>query len=113
VLRPAPRTVEYVYVRVPVPAPAPTPPAVEPPPPHPEAPPAVTATADEAPPDYSYLRLRQQVVENGADALPPATAWSAPPPPASLESLLGVPPEALGAPQLQRAKAALSPGGAL
>jgi hypothetical protein len=110
--RPAPRTVErVVYVRVPVPAPT----AADgtPAPPREEAPPALSAEADEPPPDGSYLRLRRQVVENGADALPPAAAWPTPPWPASLESLLGLPPEALAAPQLLRAKAALSPGGAL
>ena len=111
-LRPAPRTVErVVYVRVPVPAPAP---AAAPAPPREEPPPPAAVDTDEGqPPDSGYLRLRRQVVENGADALPPTTPWPTPPRPASLENLLGLPPEALAAPQFLRAKAALSPGGAL
>jgi hypothetical protein len=107
-VRPAPGIVErVVYVRVPEPAPA------APPLPREEPPPAVAADVGEPPPDFGYLRLRWQVVEHGADALPPVTAWSTAPRPASLEGLLGLPPEALAAPQLLRAKAALSPGGAL
>jgi hypothetical protein len=111
-LRPAPRTVERVYVQVPVPVPAPAVPAAVAAPPRVEPSPAESVAGDVAPPDDSYLQLRRQVVENGADALPPATAWSAPPRPVSLESLLGLPPEALAAPLLLRAKAALSSGGA-
>jgi hypothetical protein len=109
--RPVPRTVErIVYVRVPVPAPAPA--AAAPVPPREEPSPAVAADADEAPPDPGYLRLRRQAEEHGADALPPAAAWPTPSRPASLDSLLGLPPDTLAAPQRLRARTALSPGGA-
>ncbi len=110
VLRPGPTTVErIVYVRVPVPSPAAADPAPASAPLREETP----AAAEEAPTDPAYLLLRREVVERGADALPPVAAWSAPAAPVPLESLLGLPPGALAAPRLPRINYVLPPRGAL
>jgi hypothetical protein len=111
-VRPGPTAAErVVYVRVPAPSPAPADAPLAPGPVRQEAP-SPAGDAEEAPPGLDYLRLRQQVVERGPDALPPLAAWPAPAERAPLESLLGIPPGALGAPRLPGASNVLSPRGA-
>jgi hypothetical protein len=112
-LHSGPRTVErVVFVRVAELSPAPADPKTAPEPVREEVPAAAAVAAEELPPNLAYLRLRQQVVEHGADALPPVATWSAPAEAASLENLLGMPPGALAAPRLPRANNVLPRRGA-
>jgi hypothetical protein len=87
-LRPEPSPVErVVVVKVVEPAPTP-PPAPEPPAPLPSG--ALVWHVDEPGPVPSdYLRLRDQMIRWGADALPSAAPVSAPPPAPELDRLRG------------------------
>ena len=97
-----PTAERVVYVRVAAPPPAPDDSPLAPGPVREEVP-ATANEAEAAPPGHDYLRLRQQVVEHGADALPPVAAWPAP---------LEKDPGALAEPRLPRASDLLSPRGA-
>lgn len=102
-LRPAPPPeVRVVHVRVEVPAPRPEPP---------ETAPVVTEPPEPAP-NGDYLILRRRVLDQGVDALAAPDNRPVAAPAVKLDDLLGLPPDALREPWLQKRQIALKSGDA-
>jgi hypothetical protein len=72
----------------------------------------VAEESDSGPPEGDYLKLRQQVVRWGPDALPRLPVPSLVPKPRTPDALPGLPPEALQDPLSLRLKNALHSGDA-
>jgi hypothetical protein len=80
----------------------------------PPAPPIAAAApaAEPQPRTSETLKLRQQALANGLDALPASTPWPAAAPPRNLDTLLDLPADAAQDPWFQRLKHSLQSGDA-
>jgi hypothetical protein len=110
--RPVPQPAErVVIVRVETPAP-PAESAAREQPSAPVAPPTAAEGADRGPRLADSLRLRQQVLARGVEALPEPAPWPDAPPAVNPGPLLDVPAGAVPGPWLRNLKNALQSGGA-